>query len=41
MERISDMDGLKGCSDYKKAVQIIKDGGYATSLTYVESSAVL
>ena len=29
-------DGLKGCLDYKKAVQIIKDGGYATSLTYVE-----
>ena len=29
-------DGLKGCADYKKAVQIIKDGGYATSLTYVE-----
>lgn len=29
-------DGLKGCSDYKKAVQIIKDGGYATSLTYVD-----
>ncbi len=29
-------DGLKGCMDYKKAVQIIKDGGYATSLTYVE-----
>ena len=28
--------GLKGCTDYKKAVQIIKDGGYATSLTYVE-----
>ena len=28
--------GLKGCLDYKKAVQIIKDGGYATSLTYVE-----
>ena len=28
--------GLKGCKDYKKAVQIIKDGGYATSLTYVE-----
>lgn len=24
-------DGLKGCTDYKKAVQIIKDGGYATS----------
>ncbi len=28
--------GLKGCKDYKKAAQIIKDGGYATSLTYVE-----
>lgn len=26
---------LKGCKDYKKAVQIIKDGGYATSTTYV------
>ena len=30
-------DGLKGCTDYRKAVQIIKDGGYATSLTYVEN----
>lgn len=30
-------DGLKGCTDYKKAVQLIKDGGYATSLTYVEN----
>ena len=29
-------DGLKGCTDYKKAVQIIKDGGYATSLNYME-----
>ena len=29
-------DGLKGCTDYKKAVQIIKDGGYATSLTIIE-----
>ncbi|MDD6212175.1 MAG: glucosaminidase domain-containing protein [Clostridiales bacterium] len=28
--------GLKGCKDYKKAARIIKDGGYATSLTYVE-----
>ena len=28
-------DGLKGCTDYKKAIQIIKDGGYATSSTYV------
>ena len=27
--------GLKGCKDYKKAAQILKDGGYATSLTYV------
>ena len=27
---------MKGCTDYKKAVQIIKDSGYATSLTYVE-----
>ena len=30
-------DGLKGCTDYKKAVRIIKDGGYATSPTYVEN----
>ena len=30
-------DGLKGCTDYKKAAQIIKDGGYATSQTYVEN----
>lgn len=30
-------EGLKGCTDYKKAVQIIKDGGYATSLTYVDN----
>lgn len=29
-------EGLKGCTDYKKAAQIIKDGGYATSITYVE-----
>lgn len=29
-------DGLKGEKDYKKAAQIIKDGGYATSSTYVE-----
>ena len=28
--------GLKGCRDYRKAAQIIKDGGYATSTTYVE-----
>lgn len=27
--------GLKGCTDYKTAVQIIKDGGYATDLSYV------
>ena len=30
-------DGLKDCTDYKKAVQIIKDGGYATSSTYVSN----
>ncbi|MDD7643776.1 MAG: glucosaminidase domain-containing protein [bacterium] len=30
-------DGLKGCTDYKKTLQIIKDGGYATSPTYVEN----
>lgn len=29
--------GLKGCTDYKKAAKIIKDGGYATSKDYVEN----
>lgn len=29
-------EGIAGMTDYKKAVQLIKDGGYATSLTYVE-----
>ena len=29
--------GLKGETDYKVAAQIIKDGGYATSLSYVSS----
>ena len=28
-------EGLKGCTDYKKAFQIIKDGGYATAPNYV------
>ncbi|WP_350336777.1 glucosaminidase domain-containing protein [[Clostridium] symbiosum] len=28
-------EGLKGCTDYRKAAQIIKDGGYATSPDYV------
>jgi flagellum-specific peptidoglycan hydrolase FlgJ len=28
-------EGLAGEKDYKKAIQIIKDGGYATSLSYV------
>lgn len=28
--------GLKGCNDYKKAIQIIKDGGYATDVSYVQ-----
>ena len=27
--------GLKGEKDYKKAIQIIKDGGYATDVSYV------
>lgn len=30
-------NGLKDCTDYKKAVQIIKDGGYATSSTYIRN----
>lgn len=30
-------EGLAGCTDYKKAAQIIKAGGYATSHTYVQS----
>lgn len=30
-------EGLKGCTDYVKAIKIIKDGGYATSSTYVEN----
>lgn len=30
-------EGIKGCTDPAKAIQIIKDGGYATSPTYVES----
>ena len=29
-------EGLKGCTDYRKAAQFIKSGGYATSTTYVE-----
>ena len=29
-------EGIAGTTDYKKVVQFIKDGGYATSLTYVE-----
>lgn len=28
--------GIKGMTDYKAVAQLIKDGGYATSLTYVE-----
>lgn len=30
-------EGLAGCKDHKKALQIIKDGGYATSPTYVDN----
>lgn len=29
--------GLKGCADHKKALQIIKSGGYATSPKYVDN----
>ena len=29
-------EGLKGCTDYRNAAQIIKNGGYATSTTYVD-----
>ena len=29
-------EGIAGMTDYKKVAQLIKDGGYATSLTYVE-----
>ena len=28
--------GLEDCTDYRKAVQIIRNGGYATSHAYVE-----
>lgn len=28
--------GINGMTDYKKVAKLIKDGGYATSLTYVE-----
>ena len=30
-------DGLKGMTDYRAAIQLIKDGGYATSPTYVNN----
>lgn len=30
-------EGLKGCKRYKTAAQIIKDGGYATSTSYVKA----
>ena len=30
-------EGLKGCKKYKQAAQIIKDGGYATSTSYVKA----
>lgn len=30
-------ESLAGCTDYKKAAQIIKDGGYATSHDYVQN----
>ena len=30
-------DGISGMTDYKAVAQLIKDGGYATSLTYVDN----
>lgn len=30
-------EGLAGCTDYKKSVQLIKEGGYATSHDYVQN----
>lgn len=30
-------DGIAGMTDYKAAAQLIKDGGYATSLSYVQN----
>ena len=30
-------EGLASCTDYKKAIQLIKDGGYATSSFYVSN----
>ena len=30
-------EGLKGCTDYRKAAQIVKAGGYATSTAYVDT----
>ena len=30
-------DGLKGMTDYRSAIQLSKDGGYATSPTYVDN----
>lgn len=30
-------EGLKSCVDHKKAIEIIKDGGYATAPNYVDS----
>ena len=30
-------EGLRGCKKYKAAAQIIKDGGYATSTSYVKA----
>ncbi len=29
-------EGIVGCKDYRKACQIIKDGGYATAINYVD-----
>ncbi len=34
-------DGIKGMTDYKAVAQLIKQGGYATSLTYVDKLCAL
>lgn len=33
--------GIVGCKDYRQAFQILKDGGYATSLDYVDKLCAL
>lgn len=37
--RRASLSDMKGYTDYRKAAQTIKDGGYATSPTYVGNTA--